>query len=98
MTDVNYQQILTIARQLPLALRLRLASELLNEAANQVDSEEMNAMTADKARSAIDDVRAAFAALPEPRKSVGQQLDEDRCTRNEALHPSLKDNSTDVDA
>jgi hypothetical protein len=97
MTDVNYAQILTIARQLPLALRLRLASELLNEAANQVDSETSHAMTADKARSAISEVRAAFAALPEPRKSLGQQLDEDRRTRNEVLHPFLKKSSTDVD-
>ncbi|MEI8167362.1 MAG: hypothetical protein WCG26_13355 [Chloroflexales bacterium] len=84
MHVATYDEALAVARRLPLAERLRLASALTGEAAGEV-SPVPHRMTPDEARAALADIRAAFAAQPGPRLSLGEQIEADRHARDRVL-------------
>jgi hypothetical protein len=86
MTATTYDEALTLARRLPLAERLRLASVLVDEAVSEVHPAlTPPPMTPTAARQALADIRGAFRALEGPRPTLGAQLDADRADREHAL-------------
>ncbi len=85
MTMITYDEILTVARCLPLADRLRLVSTLADEAIGEITIPSIPPMSSTQSIVARDEIRAAFAALPTPRKTLGEQLEADRQERDHAL-------------
>jgi hypothetical protein len=96
MQSATYDEALAVARRLPLSERLRLASTLAGEAAGEV-SPVPHRMTPDEARASLAEIRSAFAALPGPRLSLGDQMDADRRDRDRVLS-SRNVEKDDVDA
>ena len=63
MSIVTYDELLRVARRLPLAVRLRLASALVSEAAGEVTAAPaQQPMTPEQALAALDAVRSHFGA------------------------------------
>ncbi len=85
MQSATYDEALAVARRLPLPERLRLAFALTSEAAGEV-SPVPHRMTPDEARASLAEIRSAFASLPGPRLSLGDQLDADRQDRDRVLY------------
>jgi hypothetical protein len=69
----TYDEVLLVARRLPLAERLRLASALVSEAASEVPPAR-RAMTPEEALAALDDVRTHFAAQGPVSPSIADDL------------------------
>jgi hypothetical protein len=75
MTTASYDDVLRVARRLPLAERLRLAGALVNEAASEVPaSSEQPPMTPAQALAALDEVRAHFAAQGPTTPTIADDL------------------------
>lgn len=71
----TYDEVLLVARRLPLAERLRLASALVSEAASEVPPAPVRrAMTPAEALAALDDVRTHFAAQGPVSPSIADDL------------------------
>lgn len=87
-TTTLYDEALAAARRLTLADRLRLASALVSDAASAVapmPHPYRSFMTPDEARAALAEIRDYLASLPQPRRTLGEQLDADRRDRMRAL-------------
>jgi hypothetical protein len=75
MMRSTYDEVLLVARRLPLAERLRLASALVSEAASEVPPAPVRrAMTPAEALAALDDVRTHFAAQGPVSPSIADDL------------------------
>lgn len=84
--STTFDEALQVARRLPLAERLRLASVLVGEAAGELPAPPAPAsLSPDEARAVLAALRADFAALPGPRPSLGDQLAADREERARLL-------------
>jgi hypothetical protein len=82
----TFDEALQVARQLPLAERLRLASLLVGEAAGELPTPPAPvSLSPVEARAALAAIRADFTALPGPRPSLGDQLTSDREERARLL-------------
>ena len=94
MTTPTLDQVLDLAHQLPHEQRkllvTRLEQELATEAAKRPP------MTPEQARAALDEVRKAVAALPQPRLTAGEQLEADRRDRDRMLLGRSADMVDDV--
>jgi hypothetical protein len=94
--STTFDDALQVARRLPLAERLRLASVLVGEAAGELPTPSASAsLSPAEARAALAALRADFAALPGPRLSLGEQLAADREERTRLL--SRQEEPGDVD-
>lgn len=75
MPIATYDEVLLVARGLPLAERLRLASALVQEAASQVPAPSARpSMTPAEALAALDEVRTHFAALGSVVPTIADDL------------------------
>lgn len=75
MSTVSYDDVLRVARRLPLAERLRLAGALVNEAASEVPTpSDQPPMTPTEALAALDEVRAHFAAQGPVTPTIADDL------------------------
>lgn len=75
---------LALARQLPPSTRAELVALIVRELVD-TPSVTPQRLTPDQARAAVSDIRAAIQALPQPRRTLGEQLDADRQSRDQAL-------------
>lgn len=72
-------KLLDVARHLPLADRLRLASALVSEAAGEVTAAPaQRSMTPEEALAALDEVRAHFAAQGPVLPTIAEDLSNSR--------------------
>jgi hypothetical protein len=75
MSVSTYNELLRVARRLPLAERLRLASALVSEAAGEVTPPATRRlMTPEEALAALDEVRAHFAAQGPVSPTIAEDL------------------------
>ena len=95
MTTPTLDQVLDLAHQLPRAQRGQLIARLVLELATETPPARPP-MTPDKARAALDEVRKAVAALPQPRLTAGELLEADRRERDRALLGRHADTVDDV--
>ncbi|NJN17251.1 MAG: hypothetical protein HC822_13735 [Oscillochloris sp.] len=79
MSSLTYDELLTVARRLSLADRLRLASTLVHEAAGEVAPPSGHQpMTPAEALSALDAVRAHFASQGPVNPTIADDLSDSR--------------------
>lgn len=82
MTDISLDDVLRLARRLPLAQRLRLASTLVSEAASELSAApEQHSMTPEEALAALDEVRTHFAAQGPVSPTIADDLTASRESR-----------------
>jgi hypothetical protein len=75
MSTASYDDVLRVARRLPLAERLRLAGALVSEAASEVPTPSTQPpMTPAEALAALDEVRAHFAAQGPVTPTIADDL------------------------
>lgn len=75
MLSATYADVLLVARRLPLAERLRLASVLVSEAAGEVPTASApHPMTPAEALAALEEVRAHFAAQGPVSPTIAEDL------------------------
>lgn len=75
MSTASYEDVLRVARRLPLAERLRLAGALVSEAASEVPTPSAQPpMTPAEALAALDEVRAHFAAQGPVTPTIADDL------------------------
>lgn len=100
MTSVEQatlDQALALARKLPPSTRAELVALIVREL---VDTSSVlpQRLTPDEARAAVADIRAAVQALPQPRPTLGEQLEADRRSRDQALQGDPGAGASDVHA
>jgi len=91
MTPPTLYQVIELAHQLPREQRRQLITRLEQELTT-----EQSRMTPEEARAVLAEIRSVVAALPQPRRTTGEQLEADRRDRDSALHGQPGD--TNVDA
>lgn len=87
MTSVEQatlDQALALVRKLSPSTRAELVARIVRELVD-TPSAPPQRLTPDEARAAVADIRAAVQALPQPRPTLGEQLEADRRSRNQAL-------------
>lgn len=75
---------LALARKLPPSTRAELVALIVRELVD-TPSIPPQRLTPDQARAAVADIRAAVQALPQLRPTLGEQLEADRRSRDQAL-------------
>jgi hypothetical protein len=78
--QATLDQALALARKLPPSTRAELVARIVRELAD-VPAVAARRLTPDQARAALADIRAAVQALPQPRQTLGEQLEADRHSR-----------------
>lgn len=79
MARSTYDELLSVARRLPLAERLRLVGALASEAAGEVPHASVrHPMTPEEALAALDEVRAHFAAQGLVSPTISEDLSASR--------------------
>jgi len=84
MTTPTLDQVLDLAHMLPRAQRGQLIARLALELATETPPTRPP-LTPDQARAALDEIRQAVAASPQPRLTLGEQREADRRDRARAL-------------
>ena len=75
MSVSTYDELLRLARRMPLAARLRLASALVDEAAGEVTAAPAQRhMTPDEALTALNEVRTHFAVQAPVLPTIAEDL------------------------
>jgi len=74
MATSSYDELLRVARRLPLAERLRLVGALASEAAGELPASARHSMTPEEALIALDEVRAHFAAQGPVSPTIAEDL------------------------
>ena len=78
-------QALDLVRKLPPSDRAELVARVVRDLATTVPSPVQPRMTPAEARAALADIRTAIGALPQPRRTLAEQLDADRRDRDQSL-------------
>jgi hypothetical protein len=97
ITTPTLDQVVDLAHQLPRAQRGQLIALLALELATETPPTRPP-LTPDQARAALDEIRKALAALPQPRLALGEQLEADRRDRELAIlgrHADMVDDGQD---
>jgi hypothetical protein len=81
---VILEQALALARKLPPTMRAELVALIVRELVGTPIAPPQR-LTPDQARAAVADIRAAVQALPQPRPTLGEQMEADRRSRDQAL-------------
>jgi hypothetical protein len=89
-------QVLDLAHKLPREQRGQLISRLVLELTTDAPPAR-TPLTPDQARAALDEIRAAIGALPQPRMTLGEQLDADRRERDQSLMGRWADQHEEAD-
>lgn len=82
--QTTLDQALALARKLPPASRAELVARIVRELVD-VPLPTPRRLTPDETRAAVAEIRAAVQALPQPRQTMGAQLEADRRGRDQAL-------------
>jgi hypothetical protein len=82
--QATLDQALALARKLPPSTRAELVARIVRELA-EAPPVAARRLTPDEARAALADIRAAVQALPQPRPTLGEELEADRHSRARAL-------------
>lgn len=88
-------QALALARKLPPSTRAELVALIVRELVD-TPSAPPQRLTPEQARAAVADIRAAVQALPQPRPTLGEQLEADRRSRDQALGGDSAGGASDV--
>lgn len=75
---------LALTRKLPPSTRAELVALIVRELVDTPNAPPQR-LTPDQARAAVADIRAAVQALPRPRRTLGEQLEGNRRSKNQAL-------------
>jgi hypothetical protein len=98
MTPVTLDQVLALAHQLPRAQRADLIAHLSRDLAAELAADHdrtgmPDTMTPSQAHAALADIRAAFSTLPQPRRTLGEQLEHDRDERQAGIEGTSHDHA-----
>jgi hypothetical protein len=93
--QATLDQALALARKLPPSTRAQLVALIVRELVD-TPSAPLQRLTPEQARAAVADIRAAVQALPQPRPTLGEQLETDRHSRDQALQGDPGGGASDV--
>jgi hypothetical protein len=93
--QATLDQALALARKLPPSTRAELVALIVRELVGTPSSPPQR-LTPEQARAAVADIRAAVQALPQPRPTLGEQLEADRRSRDQALGGDSAGGASDV--
>ena len=93
--QATLDQALALARKLSPSTRAELVGLIVRELVT-TPSDLPQRLTPDAARAAVADIRAAVQALPQPRPTLGEQLEADRRSRDQALLGDSGGGASDV--
>jgi hypothetical protein len=96
-TKPMLDQLLDLVRMLSPADRAELVALIVRELAG-APPEQPPRMTPAEARATLIDISAAIGALPQPRLTIGEQLEADRRGRDQALIGHAPDEAVDADS
>lgn len=82
--QATLDQALALVRTLSPSTRAELVARIVRELVD-TPSAPTQRLTPDAARAAVAEIRAAVQALPQPRPTLGEQLEADRRSRDQAL-------------
>jgi hypothetical protein len=95
--QATLDQALALVRKLAPSTRAELVAHIVRELVN-TPSVAPRRLTPDEARAAVADIRAAVHVLPQPRPTLGEQLEADRRSRDQALQGDTGGGAHDVHA
>jgi hypothetical protein len=95
--QATLDQALALARRLAPSTRAELVARIVRELVD-VPSTTPRRLTPDETRAAVADIRAAVQALPQPRRTLGEQLEADRRSRDQAIQGDTDGGARDVHA
>lgn len=93
--QATLDQALALARKLPPSTRAELVALIVRELVDTPGVPPQR-LTPDQARAAVAEIRAAVQALPQPRLTLGDQLEADRRSRDRALQGDPGGGASDV--
>jgi hypothetical protein len=96
ITPMSFNQVLDFVRRLPPAERAELVAQVVRELATIPVPAPPARLTPAEARAALADIREAIAALPQPRRTLAEQLESDRQERDLALMGYSRNEANDV--